>query len=142
MSDAEAGWVGNLRVADTEVGLATADDEDNVIDVGTDLDGGLKALHQQGSRLPKKINDGLVKMKVTVKKYLKDTTWMGYAGYGQTNMIAPLKYLGVYPQGYAAGKIKMAFYGKFGPHKLGAPLDGQVTEDLDFQVISVTMGTI
>lgn len=136
------GWKGNLRVADTEAGLTTASNEDYIDDVGTNVDGGLEALHQQGSRLPKEINDGLVKMKLTVKKKMVDGVWAGYAGVGQTDMIAPMKYVGVYPFGYVAGKMKIVVYGKFGPWAFSSSVDGYAEESLDFTVQTISIGTV
>jgi len=139
---ATKGWKGALRIADSEAGLAGASDEDHIESVDCDLDGGLEELYQLGSRLAQEISEGNVKMSLTITKKLVDTTWAGYAGIGQTDMLPPEKYLGLYPFGYSAGKIKFVFKGKFGNWRMSAPQDGYITESLTFVVETLTVGTV
>jgi len=139
---ATKGWRGNLRIADTEGGLSGAGDEDYIDGVDTDLDGGLEELYQLGSRLPQEINEGNVKMSLSVTKKFVDGTWAGHAGVGQTDMLPPEKYVGLYPFGYGAGKIKIVCRGKFGSWRLSTPQDGYAAEILDFAVESISIGTV
>jgi len=139
---ATKGWRGNLRIADTEAGLSSAGDEGYIDGVGTDLDGGLEELYELGSRLPQEINEGNVKMSLSIEKKFVDGTWAGYAGVGQTDMLPPEKYVGLYPFGYGSGKVEIVCKGKFGNWRLSAPQDGYVTESLDFVVESISIGTV
>jgi len=139
---ATKGWKGNLRIADTEAGLASASNEEYIDSVDTNLDGGLEELYELGSRLPQEINEGNVKMSLSLTKKFVDSTWAGYAGIGQTDMLPPEKYIGLYPFGYGAGNIKIVCRGKFGNHRLGMPQPDYVTESLDFVVQSMSIGTV
>ncbi len=139
---ATKGWRGNLRIADTEAGLSGASNEDYIDVVETNIDGGLEELYQWGSRLPKEINEGNVKMRVSLTKKFVDSTWAGYAGVGQADMLPPEKWLGIYPFKYAAGKIKIVCKGKFGNHRMSEPQPDYVTETLDFVVESISIGTV
>lgn len=139
---ASKGWPGDVRIAATEGGLTSASDEHFMDDVSCSLDGGLEALYELGSRLPQDINEGNVKMGLTLKKKLVDGTWAGYAGVGETDMLPPEKYLGVYPFGYGSGLLKMIFKGKFGNWKMSTPQAGDITESLDFVVETISIGTV
>jgi len=139
---ATKGWKGNLRIADTEAGLSGASDEEYIESVDTNLEGGLEELYELGSRLPKEINEGNVKMSLSITKKLVDSTWAGYAGIGETNMLPPEKYIGLYPFGYGAGNLKIVVKGKFGNWKMSTPQADYVTESLDFVVESISIGTV
>ena len=139
---ATKGWRGKLRIADSEADLDMASDEPYIERVETNIDGGLEALYQLGSRLPQEINEGNVSMSVRITKKYVDNTWAGYAGIGQTDMLPPTKYLGIYPMGYESGKPKIVCRGKFGSWRLGISQDGYVTETLEFVVESVSVGVI
>ncbi|MFQ6054308.1 MAG: hypothetical protein ACE5OO_08795, partial [Candidatus Bathyarchaeia archaeon] len=65
---AAKGWRGNLRIADSEAGLASASNEVYIEGVETSLDGGLEALYELGSRLPQEINEGNVEMSLSLTK--------------------------------------------------------------------------
>jgi len=136
------GWRGNLRIADTEAGLTGASNESYIDSVETNIDGGLEELYEWGSRLPKEINEGNVKMGVSLTKKLVDGVWAGYAGVGQTDMLPPEKWLGIYPFKYAADKLKIVCKGKFGNHRMSEPQPDYVTESLDFVVESISIGTV
>ena len=139
---ATKGWKGNLRIADTEAGLASASNEEHIDGVDTNLDGGLEELYELGSRLPQEINEGNVKMSLSLTKKFVDSTWAGYAGIGQTDMLPPEKHIGLYPFGYGSGEIKIICKGKFGNWRLTTPQDGYATESLDFTVESISIGTV
>jgi hypothetical protein len=139
---ATKGWRGKLRIADTEAGLDTASDEPYIDRVETNIDGGLEALYQLGSRLPQEINEGNVSMSLTITKKLVDGTWAGYAGIGQTDMIPPTKYIGVYPFGYGTGKLKIVCKGKFTSWRYSGPQPDYAVETLEFVVESITVGTV
>lgn len=139
---ATKGWRGNLRIADTEAGLASASNVVYVDSVDCNLDGGLDAVYQLGSRLAQAVLEGNVRLRVTIRKKYVDNTWAGYAGVGQTDMLPPAKYLGVYPKGYSSGNPKLVFYGKFSSWRLAVTQDGDVAETLDFEASSLTVGTI
>jgi len=139
---ATKGWKGDLRIADTEGGLSGASDEDYIESVDTNLDGGLEELYQLGSRLPQEINEGNVKMGLSITKKFVSSTWAGYAGVGESDMLPPEKYIGLYPFGYGSGKLKIVCKGKFGSWRLSNPQDGYVTETLDFVVESLSIGTV
>ncbi len=136
------GWKGALRIADTEAGLDTASDEGYIERVEVSVEGGLEALYEIGSRLPKEINEGNVSMSVRITKKMVDNTWAGYAGVGQTDMLPPTKYLGIYPQGYSSGKPKIVCKGKFTSWRPSITQDGYVTETLEFVVESLSVGVI
>jgi len=139
---ATKGWKGVLRIADNEAGLSGASDEEYIESVDTNLEGGLEELYELGSRLPKEINEGNVKMSLSITKKLVDSTWAGYAGIGVANMIPPEKYIGLYPFGYGAGKLKIVVKGKFGNWKMSTPQADYVTESLDFVVETISIGTV
>ena len=139
---ATKGWRGKLRIADSEAGLDGASDEAYIDRVETNIEGGLEALYQLGSRLPKEINEGNVSMSVRITKKFIDNTWAGYAGVGQTDMLPPTKYLGIYPMGYVSGKPKIICKGKFGSWRLGVTQDGYVEETLEFTVESLSVGVV
>ena len=139
---ATKGWRGDLRIADTEAGLSGASNEGHIDGVDTNIDGGLEELYQLGSRLPQEINEGNVKMGLSITKKFVDGTWAGYAGVGETDMLPPEKYVGLYPFGYNAGKVKIVCRGKFGNWRLSTPQADYVTESLDFAVESISIGTV
>ncbi len=136
------GWRGALRIADSEADLDTASDEPYIERVEISVDGGLEALYELGSRLPKEINEGNVSMSVRITKKMVDNTWAGYAGVGQSDMVPPTKYLGIYPMGYEAGKPKIICRGKFTSWRPSISQDGYVTETLEFIVESLTVGVL
>ena len=139
---ATKGWRGKLRIADSEADLDTASDEPYIERVETNIDGGLEALYQLGSRLPQEINEGNVSMSVRITKKYVDNTWDGYAGIGQTDMLPPTKYLGIYPMGYESGKPKIILKGKFTSWNFSEPQDDYVVETLEFIAESITVGVI
>ena len=136
------GWRGALRIADSEAGLDTASDEPYIERVEVSVEGGLEALYELGSRLPREINEGNVSMSVRITKKMVDNTWAGYAGVGQSDMLPPTKYLGIYPMGYESGKPKIICRGKFTSWRPSISQDGYVTETLEFIVESLTVGVI
>ena len=139
---ATKGWRGALKIADTEAGLTAAPVVGYVDSVETNLDGGIEELYHLNKRLPKLISEGNVKMKVSITKKFVNSEWAGYAGVGQTDMLPPEKWLGIYPFKYAAGKIKFVCKGKFGNWRQGMPQPDYVTESLDFVVESISIGTV
>jgi len=139
---ATKGWKGNLRIADTEVGLDGAANLSNIDSVDCNLDGGLDDLFQLGSRLSQAILEGNVKLSLTVRKKYVDNTWAGYAGAGQTNMLPPEKWVGLYPLSYASGKPKITLLGKFRNWRLTVPQGGDIAETLDFDVRTMNVGTL
>jgi len=136
------GWRGALRIADSEAELDTASDEPYIERVEVSVEGGLEALYELGSRLPKEINEGNVSMSVRITKKMVDNKWAGYAGIGQSDMLPPTKYLGIYPMGYESGKPKIVCRGKFTSWRPSISQDGYVTETLEFIVESLTVGVI
>ena len=139
---ATKGWRGALKIADTEGGLAAAPVVGYVDSVETNLDGGLESVYQLNSRLPKMISEGNVKMNVGITKKFVNNDWAGYAGIGQTDMLPPEKWLGIYPFGYSAGKIKVVCKGKCGNWRLSTPQADYVAESMDFTVESISVGTV
>ncbi len=139
---ATKGWRGNLRIADSEAGLDGAANLSNIDSVDTNLDGGLDDLYHLGSRLAQAILEGNVRLSLTIRKRYVDNTWAGYAGVGQTDMIPPEKWVGLYPLGYSSGKPKITLRGKFRNWRLTVPQGGDVVETLDFDVRTMNIGTI
>jgi len=115
------GWRGALRIADSEAGLDTASDEPYIERVEVSVEGGLEALYELGSRLPREINEGNVSMSVRITKKMVDNT---------------------YPMGYESGKPKIICRGKFTSWRPSISQDGYVTETLEFIVESLTVGVI
>jgi hypothetical protein len=139
---ATKGWKGALKIADSEAELAAAVIVGYVDNVDTNLDGGLEEVFHLNSRLPKMISEGNVKMKLSITKKFVNSDWAGYAGIGQTNMLPPTKYLGLYPFGYSAGNIKVVAKGKCGNWRLSMPQADYVTEAIDFVVETLSIGTV
>ena len=139
---ATKGWRGALKISDTEGGLAAAPVVGYVDSVETNLDGGVEELFHLNKRLPKLISEGNVKMKVSITKKFVNSEWAGYAGVGQTDMLPPEKWLGIYPFGYSAGKIKAVAKGKCGNWSLSMPQADYITETMDFVVEILSIGTV
>ena len=81
-------------------------------------------------------------MGLSITKKFVDGTWAGYAGVGETDMLPPEKFVGLYPFGYSAGKVKIVCKGKFGNWRLSTPQADYVAESLDFVVESISIGTV
>jgi hypothetical protein len=138
---ATKGWKGELTIADTEAALDAAVVVGYVDNVETNLDGGLEEVYHLSQRTAKMISEGNVKMRLSITKKFVNLDWAGYAGIGVTNMIPPTKYLGLYPFGYGAGKIKVIAKGKCN-WRLSTPQPDYVTEAVDFVVETLSVGTV
>jgi len=141
-NSATKGWRGALKIADTEAALPGAVVVGYVDSVETNLDGGLESVYHLNSRLPKLISEGNVKMSLSITKKFVNSEWAGYAGIGQTNMLPPEKWLGLYPFGYSAGKIKIVCKGKCGNWRLSTPQADYIAENMDFVVETISVGTV
>lgn len=135
------GWEGAIRIATTEAGLASASDESDVEDVSVDHAGGVEGVYELGSRLPSEVKEGNITIGLTVTKKFVDNVLAGYAGVGASGALTEY-YVGVYADGYGAGKRKIVLCGKFGNWRQSMSQDGYTTETVDFVGKTVSIGTI
>lgn len=136
------GWQGAIRVATTEAGLSSASDESKVQSVSPTHGPNLEALREIGSRSPTEIKEGNIDIGLSIEvHYVAGSEWPGRAGVGSTGAHTAY-FVGVYPEGYTAGKAKIVLEGKFGDWSLDVSQDGVLTESVDFVGKAISVGTI
>lgn len=139
---ARKGWEGALRVATTEAGLVGASDESEVQRISPTHGPNLEALYEIGSRSPTEIKEGNIEIGLDIEvRYVVGSVWPGYCGVGSTGAHTTY-FVGIYPQGYGAGKPKIVLQGKFGDWGLEMPQDGVLLETLSFLGTAISVGTI
>ena len=79
------GWKGKLRIATTEGGLTS--DEDDIINVSTNIGNDVEEAYHLGSRSPQELMEGNISIGLSLSKFLVDLTWSGYAGVGATGAL-------------------------------------------------------
>jgi hypothetical protein len=135
------GWQGAIRVATSEAGLPSASDVANVESVSITHGPNLEAVYAIGSRQPQVVKEGNIEIGLEITKKYIDNTFAGYAGVGGTGEHTSY-YVGVYPEGYASGKVKIVLFGKFNDWSLDISQDGYAVETVAFIGKTVSVGTI
>lgn len=138
---ARKGWEGAIRVATTQAGLAAAADVEHVESVDVDYAGGLEAVYELGSRLPKEVKEGNITIGLTITKKWVDNVFAGYAGVGGSGAVTEY-YVGIYPEGYATGNREIVLFGKFSEWHPSMSQDGYAVETLNFVGKTISIGTI
>lgn len=139
---AKKGWEGAVRVATTEGGLTSAGNEAKLQSVRPTHGPGLEALREIGNRSPTEIKEGNIDIGLSIEvHYVAGSAWPGRCGVGSTGAHTTY-FVGIYPEGYAAGKAKIVLEGKFGNWNFDTGQDGIDTESVDFVGKAISVGTI
>jgi len=142
LSEPRKGWEGEIRIATSEGGLATAPAVAHVQSGSVDFANNVEAAYQLGSRDPQALKEGLIEITMSLEKRYFDWVIAGYAGVGSTGALTEY-YIGIYPEKYGSGKRKLVLGPvKFDSWGLSFGVDEYTDEAVEVVAKVISVGTI